>query len=238
MFTDLRNLPDPVLARLDAAGVDGPTPGVDLVTTYRGRDHRLEERRGPVEVRETDDGAPIFEGYASSTGVWYDVFGGPASGWGWREQIAPGAFAAALDRGDDTRLLVNHDGLPIARTQSGTLQLDEDSIGLHVVTPTGLDMANPTVQEVVSGMRRADVDQMSFAFTVDSDDDGMRLESWNEDYTERIIRQVRLYDVAVVTYPANPATAAQLRADFVLHEPRRGMPLVLARALVEAERLT
>ena len=238
MFRDLRNLPDAVTERLGA----NPHPGVDLVTTltsHQGVQLRMEERRRPIEIRQTEDGAPTIQGYASVTGEWYDVFGGPP--FGWREQIAPGAFQRAIDRGDDTRLLINHTGLPLARTRSGTLTLAEDQIGLRVSTPQGLDMASPRVQELVSAMQRGsemnrDVDEMSFAFTVDLDDDGFRMEDWNEDFTERIIRGVRLFDVSVVTYPANPATGVWLNSD----EPAtdsRGMPLDLAKALVEAARL-
>ena len=227
---DLRNLPPAVLARL---GTD-PVPGVDVVTTYRGREWRIEERRHHIELRATEDGSPIIEGYASTTGQWYDVFGGPP--WGWREQIAPGAFEAALSRGDDTRMLINHGDLPIARTRSGTLHMEEDKLGLRVHTPSGVDMRSPAVVTLVTAMERGDVDEMSFAFTIDVDADGQRMESWNEDFTERTIRGVRLFDVSVVTYPANPATVAQLRTD---DEPaaRSGMPLSLAQAYAAAARL-
>ena len=223
-------LPPAVRVRLG----DDPIPGVDMVTTYRGRPHHTEERLHTVELRLTDEGAPIIEGYASTTGVWYDVWGGPP--WGWREQIAPGAFKAALDRGDDTRLLVNHTGVPLARTKSGTLTLEEDSIGLRIATPDGVDVTSPAVLTLVSAMQRGDIDEMSFAFTVDKDDDGQRLETWNDDYTERVIRQVQLFDVAVVTYPANPATLATVHSDTDPDAEHRGMPLELAQAYTEITR--
>jgi phage head maturation protease len=69
-----------------------------------------------------------------------------------------------------------------------------------------LDPSNPTAAEVRSAMERGDVDQMSFAFRVVRDD-------WNKDYSERIISEVKLYDVSVVTYPANPATVVKLRSE-------------------------
>jgi hypothetical protein len=238
----LHNLPEAVVERLGTDSI----PGVDLVTTYRGRQFHLEERRRPVEVRVTESGDPIIEGYASTTGVWYEVYGGPP--WGWREKIEPGAFRQAITRGDDTRLLVNHEGVPIARTASGTLELDEDGIGLHVLTPSGVDRANPKVVEVVSAMfrgtdgnTRRDLDEMSFAFMVDVDAEGKRMEDWNEDFTERTIYGVRLFDAALVTYPANPATAATVRGAISVpgsEEPRLGLPLALAQAIAEAERLT
>lgn len=204
---DLRSLPEAVLERLGA----DPIPGVDIVRTFRGRQTRMEERLGRFEVRATEDGAPILEGYASSSDVFYDVYGGPELG-GFRERIVRGAFQPAIDRGDDVRLLVNHDGLPLARTKSGTLELSEDAIGLHMVTPRGIDMANPLAQEIVSVMQRGDADQMSFAFMVARDGKGW-MQEWNSDYTERSIFGLDLFDVSVVTYPANPATGAIVRSD-------------------------
>lgn len=230
---DLRSLPDAVLERLG----DDPIPGVDIVRTFRGRPTRMEERLHRIEVRADEDGAPVIEGYASTTDVWYDVYGGPP--YGWRERIARGAFQRAIERGDDVRLLINHDGLPLARTTSGTLTLDEDGIGLHMVTPDGVDMASPAAQELVSAMRRGDADQMSFAFMVDVDDNGQRMETWNSDYTERTITGVGLFDVSVVTYPANPATAAQVRSsEPVDSEPVEGRSLDVLRLQIEAIKLS
>lgn len=226
---DFRSLPQPVLDRLGA----DPVPGVDIVRTFRGRDARMEERLGRFEVRVAEDGSPIVEGYASSSEVWYDVYGGPEFG-GWRERIARGAYQPAIDRGDDVRLLVNHGGLPLARTTSGTLELSEDAIGLHSVTPRGIDMSNPAAQELVSVMRRGDADQMSFAFQIARDGD-----EWNRDYTERTIGEFAgLFDVSVVTYPANPATGAVVRSDepALVEAAPSGRPLVLARALIDAHR--
>ena len=112
------------------------------------------------------------------------------------------------------RLLANHDGLPLARTASGTLQLREvtnpaqdldglGKTGLRVAAD--LDPSNPQVQQIVSAMRRGDLDQMSFGFQVTQDE-------WNDDMSERTIREVKLFDVSVVTYPANPATSVSLNS--------------------------
>jgi phage head maturation protease len=37
-----------------------------------------------------------------------------------------------LSDGADVRFLINHDGLPLARTASGTMRLKEDTKGLAV----------------------------------------------------------------------------------------------------------
>jgi HK97 family phage prohead protease len=107
-------------------------------------------------------------------------------------------------------LLVNHDGVPLARSRGGegTLTLSSDDVGLKVRAE--LDPANPTVQELRSAMNRGDLDQMSFAFRIPK---GEGRQEWSKDYTVRTIREVQLFDVSVVTYPANPATVAKLRND-------------------------
>lgn len=168
-----------------------------------------------VEIRMDDSGAPILDGYATVYDFRYDVGGGPEDG-GFGETIARGAAAKSAQEAD-VRLLVNHSGLPLARTKSGTMQLESDDVGLRVRAE--LDPSNPVVAELRSAMARGDLDEMSFGFRVLRD-------QWSSDYNERTINEVKLYDVSLVTYPANPATVAQMRSD----EPvKRGRSLSLAR---------
>src|SRR5574343_547140 len=68
-----------------------------------------------------------------------------------------------------------------------------------------LDGGSPLVRSVKSAMDRGDADQMSFAFRVVK-------QEWADDYTDRTIREAQLFDVSVVTFPANPATSVSLRA--------------------------
>lgn len=121
----------------------------------------------------------------------------------YHETIMPGAFTKALQERQDVRLLINHEGLPIARTKSGTMTLTEDAHGLNVDVRS-LDSDSPLVQSVRSAMMRGDVDQMSFAFSATR-------QEWNDDYTERFVREVKLFDVSLVTYPANEGATAKLR---------------------------
>ena len=230
---DLRNLPAAVLDRLaDSFGAETltePLAGFDTVVVDRGVQKRVEERARPVELRQTDDGDPVLEGYATVWNTWYDVFGGPPIGW--REMVAEGAATKSIAERDDVRLLVNHTGIPLARTESKTLVLSSDKVGLHVVTPDGIDMRSPDVQTLVVAMQRGDIDQMSFAFRATRSE-------WNDDFTERIIREVQLFDVSVVTFPANPVTVAQLRAVDGPTEPAQPrMSLDLARAIAESLRV-
>ena len=67
-----------------------------------------------------------------------------------------------------------------------------------------LDPSTPTVAEVASAMKRGDLNEMSFAFAAMRDD-------FNQNGDERTVSEARLYDVSVVTYPANPWAGAKLR---------------------------
>ena len=153
-----------------------------------------------LEVREAEDGKITFDGVASVVDTPYkvrDMFGE------YDETMARGAFNRTIKQKSDVRLLVNHAGVPLARTKSKTLTLSADP-HLRALAP-GLDPSNPTVQEIRSALGRGDIDQMSVGFRVKDQD-------WNEDYTERTIREVELFDVSIVTYPASPTTSALIRS--------------------------
>jgi HK97 family phage prohead protease len=219
-------------------GVEPTTPEVETPTMddegidmddYRRTDEGMEtperevRRVERLELRQSEDGLPVLEGYATVYDYRYDIGGGPDAG-GFTEVIAKGAAAKSAKEAD-VRLLVDHDGVPLARTKSGTLELMSDDIGLKVRAT--LDPSNPAAQQVRSAMERGDLDQMSFAFRV------VR-ESWSKDYTERTISEVKLFDVSVVTYPANPATVVKLRADDEQPEQADAQPP--GRSLAQARR--
>ena len=205
-------LPDVVAARLG-----GDMSSLSVV--QRGR--TVEARRFAVPaVRADEDGGVSMSGYATVYGFPYDVAGGPERG-GWSEVIVEGACAKSVVERDDVRLLVNHEGLPLARTAAKTLTLASDAVGLRC--DASLDRSSPLVASVLSAMERGDLDEMSFAFRV------IRQE-WDADYLERRITEVQLFDVSLVTYPANPATVAQVRDD-VPAPSVRGLDLRMASAV-------
>jgi len=164
------------------------------------------ERRGiasgQFELR-TQGGQLLLTGYASVFNSPYDVYGGPPMGW--TEDVDPHAFDVTLGARADAHLLINHGGMPLARTKSGTLKLAADTTGLHV--EAGLEPTDPDVQRLMPKMNRKDMDEMSFGFRVKNDE-------WNEDYTQRRLLEVSLHkgDVSVVNFGANPATSVQLNS--------------------------
>lgn len=151
----------------------------------------------PAEIRADDNGIRV-SGYAA-------VFGQETNIGGYfREVIAPGAFSEAIGR-DDVVFLINHDGLPLARTRSGTLTLSQDETGLKMETV--LDEKDPDVQSIVGKMKRGDLDKMSFAFVPE-------VQEWDEtgDLPLRTIRKAQLFDVSIVTTPAYDGTSIGLRS--------------------------
>lgn len=177
--------------------------------SMRKRDRLIDapERRSiavdDFEIRQHGD-LLDFRGYAAVFDIPYEVFGGPPLGW--VETNDRGMFDVTLREKPDLHLLVNHEGLPLARTKSGTLTLGVDSKGLDVRAPN-LDRRDPDVQRLQVKMERGDVDEMSFAFRTKND-------SWNDDETERRLLEVSLHkgDVSIVNFGANSATSAHLRS--------------------------
>lgn len=149
-----------------------------------------------VEARQAADGTMRLAGYAA-------VFDDPSVPLPFVERIAPGAFRKTLSETPDVRLLINHEGLPLARTKNGTLTLTEDSRGLYM----DAEIADTTEgRDLYKLVERGDVDQMSFAFRV------IR-QKWSEDRSMRTLIELSLADgdVSIVTYPAYPTTTVEAR---------------------------
>lgn len=162
-----------------------------------------EIRTLPVrELRVAQEaGSPArLVGYASVFNAWSEDLGG------FRERVQPGAFSNAV-KTSDVRALINHDpSLILGRTKNGTLSVREDDTGLW------MEVTLPDTQyarDLAESVKRGDIDQMSFGFSVLNDD-----WVWADDGTIRrtIIEVDRLYDVSPVTYPAYPQTSVSARS--------------------------
>jgi HK97 family phage prohead protease len=148
-----------------------------------------------VEARSEGDTMRL-SGYAA-------VFNDSSLPLPFKESIAPGAFRKTLSETPDVRLLINHEGLPLARTKNGTLKLEEDDRGLRFDADLADTQEGRDIYELI---KRGDVDQMSFAFRV------IR-QKWSDDRSRRVLTEVSLADgdVSVVTYPAYPTTTVEAR---------------------------
>lgn len=161
----------------------------------------------PASVRADSDSPVKVSGHAAVFNERADIGGY------FTESIAPGAFSDAIGR-DDVVFLVNHAGLPLARTRSNTLVLREDDRGLYMETE--LDPEDPDVRAIVPKMQRGDLDKMSFAFIAER-------EEWDErgDIPHRTIVQASLRDVSIVTSPAYEGTDIGLRSLDAYREAHR-----------------
>ena len=146
-----------------------------------------------AEVRAAGDDTLVVEGYASNFDVEYDL------GY-FKETVARGAFDDVLN--DDVRFLLNHTGAPLARTTNGTLELTVDETGLRYRAALADTQDGRDLYKLI---KRGDITQSSFAFTIDSDE-------WSKDRSTRTINKIgRLLDVSSVTYPASPTTTVAAR---------------------------
>lgn len=173
----------------------------------------LEIRSFKIELRADDESAPRIEGYAATFNALSEEM------WGFREMIEPGFFDDVL--GDYTRALFNHDrNFVLGRKSNGTLDMGQDDKGLRVqIDPPQTGVINDLV---LVPMKRGDINQMSFAFTVKPNGDDWRDENGQ---LIRVLKKggaLRLYDVSVVTEPAYPQTSAAVRSKVEsLREPQK-----------------
>ncbi len=125
------------------------------------------------------------------------------------ERIAPTALDGVLEK-SDVLCLMNHDErrgvLARYRMGEGSLKLEVDEKGLRYsfdapVTALG--------DELIESLKRGDISESSFAFTVKDD-------SWDEredgTYVRTILKFNRLFDVSPVYYPAYEDTTVALRS--------------------------
>jgi HK97 family phage prohead protease len=185
----------------------------------RGDKSGREERRGSLELRE-DSGASTAEvfGYASAFDSPYtitDIFGE------YEEIVRAGAFDRTI-REQDVRLYVNHDGMALARSSAGNLELREDATGLEYRAT--LDTGVSVVGDLVRLMRAGVMRESSFAFQPIK-------QKWSADYTKRELLEVKLFDVSVVSLPANPAASAGVRNAELVRWLSEVEPLELAGEL-------
>ena len=171
----------------------------------------IETRSFAAELRATDDAKFELCGYAAKFNTRSKNLGG------FYEQIARGAFSRSLKAGDDCRALFNHDkNIILGRRGNGTLDVSEDERGLKFRCQLNRDSQQH--RDIYASVKRGDISQCSFAFTVNGDagEDWQPLnekdEAGNTIAAIRTLKDVNLIDVSAVTYPAYNATGVQARS--------------------------
>lgn len=141
----------------------------------------------------------LIEGYFAVFDSNYDIWPGAS------ESIAPGAFAKSLES-DDIRALTNHNtDLVLGRNRAGTLILKEDTHGLWGsirINPKDSDAVN-TRERVLRG----DVSQCSIGFDIREEETEFR----DDGSVHWTIKDVKLLEVSVCTFPAYESTNVQAR---------------------------
>ena len=176
------------------------------------------EIRAAEDSREVDGYALLFNTTSRNLG-------------GFVERIEPGATDGVIEQSDIMALL-NHDNsrgiLARSRFGVGSLTLSADEKGLRYTFSAPKTALG---DECLEYLRRGDITQSSFAFTVKED-------SWEKQEDGTYIRTIkkfdRLYDVSPVFEPAYIGTEVKCRSfeAFKAEEERKE-----AEAKAEAERL-
>jgi len=175
----------------------------------------IRSRKSDAQVRASETGKRTIDGHAATFGDWYEI--GDVKRWGFMERIAPGAFADVLD--NDVLALVNHnaDAVPLGRTISGTLRLSVDGKGLrYEIDPPA------SASREIEAVERGDMPFSSFAFEVAEDEWEFGTDGQPDKRTITKIR--RLWDVSIVSHPANPNAEVAVRS----RDQHRAQPPELA----------
>lgn len=162
---------------------------------------QIERRNFQIAELRIDSGAdmpPKISGHAAVFDALSQDLGG------FRERIAPGAFAATLQSAD-VRALFNHDpNYVLGRNVAGTLRLKEDMTGLAIeIDPPETAFA----RDLMISMARGDITQMSFGFVTKADKWAKVDGGW-----VRTLLEAELFDVSPVTYPAYLQTDVAVRS--------------------------
>ena len=180
---------------------------------------KMEMRMALLEPANNDDeNKQLVEGYAAVFNQRALIWESEWSGWKYMEVIDRNAFNGA-DM-SDTVFKYNHGDVAmiLARVSNNTLTMNTDDKGLRISADI-IDTNNGT--DVYKLIKRGDLNKMSFAFTVKSE----RTESDRENkiYTRTITAFDKIYDVAVVDFPAYDGTSIQARSKEYFVNLERGL---------------
>lgn len=164
------------------------------------------------EVDDDGDEKPVnrfnsekfVEGYATTFEDPYVLWEDPEDGWKYVEVMHKDCMEGADT--SDVILLYDHEGRVFARNRNKTLYLEPDEHGLYIAADLSrTTLAGQMYEDIQQGM----VDRMSWAFTVAEED--VEEDGPNRTTTFHIRRINRVYDVSVVSRPADPNTSISAR---------------------------
>lgn len=151
-----------------------------------------------IEYREQED-KPILSGYVTKFNKLSEEM------WGFREQVAPGAFKKSLEERKVLSFWNHNSDFVLGNTENDTLKLSEDERGLKFE----LELPDTTAgKDARTLIKRGDVKGMSFGFRTLKD-------QWDESDPKNVIRtllEVRLYEVSPTAMPAYPQSSVAARS--------------------------
>lgn len=159
---------------------------------------------------ETDGGEPSYKvrGYFTTFDEEYCLYEGSKYWPAEYERIDP----HALDDADmsDVIMQFDHEGMVMARQRNNSLTIGTDDHGAWCEADlSGCQQARDLFEAITNEL----VVEMSFAFTVDYDEElGNGYTTYKDeqgDYHTTITRISKVYDVSAVSLPANPGTDLQ-----------------------------
>lgn len=167
-----------------------------MLVQYEQRLYPLE--LAAVELREEGDGPRLIAWYPALFDSLSEDLGG------FRERIGRRAFTATLQE-REIRALINHNpDLILGRTSKGTLKVSVDQRGLHAETAIP---DTSYARDLLVNIEAGNITGGSFMFQASKD-------AWELEDVEgvetlvRTVKEARLFDVSLVTFPAYPDTQA------------------------------
>ncbi|MHC5215655.1 HK97 family phage prohead protease [Enterococcus sp. LJL128] len=163
----------------------------EKVRQYRSLNIELNTRSDEASGEKRIAG--YFVVFNSETELWPGAY----------EEISPEALTNIPD---DVRALFDHDTSKVlGRTKAGTLTLSIDEKGLYgeiIINENDSDAVN-----LYERVKRGDIDQCSFGFEILKEETEHR----EDGSIKWIIKEIILYEVSVVTFPAYADTAVEAR---------------------------
>ena len=155
------------------------------------------ERRAFAECRaEASDNGRKIKGYAIRFNSLSVDLGG------FKEIMAPESVDRTFSEGLEVRALVGHDDSKVlGNTRAGTLLLRKDSKGLRIEIEPDDEISY--AKDIMRSVARGDVHGMSFRFGMMPGGDEW---DWDHELPIRTVRDMRISEVSIVTFPAYAAT--------------------------------
>ena len=179
-----------------------------------------------MEIREAQDGKKVVEGYATTFGDEYKLWGDE------QYKVMESIDRNAFDKTDvsDVIMQYDHEGPVFARTGNGTLKVEPDEHGLKVTADLGGTERGRQLYEEIKGGYTT---KMSFGFRVRKAERMVEEDEVQGSVTvhRKITDIEKLYDVSAVSLPANDATEISARniSEGVIAEVRQELLAIEAR---------